>query len=77
MMTPAVELRRVQKSFGNTSVIRNVNLTIMKVRKRYCSRYYSGDSVNVSASDLGDSDGEGFEPSVIHKLISPSLAKSL
>jgi branched-chain amino acid transport system ATP-binding protein len=30
MMTPAVELRGVQKSFGNTSVIRDVNLTVMK-----------------------------------------------
>jgi len=29
-MTPAVELRGVQKSFGNTSVIRDVNLTVMK-----------------------------------------------
>jgi len=30
MMTPAVELRGVQKSFGNTSVIRDVNLTVVK-----------------------------------------------
>jgi branched-chain amino acid transport system ATP-binding protein len=30
MMSPAVELRGVQKSFGNTSVIRDVNLTIVK-----------------------------------------------
>jgi branched-chain amino acid transport system ATP-binding protein len=30
MMTPAVELHGVQKSFGNTSVIRDVNLTVMK-----------------------------------------------
>jgi branched-chain amino acid transport system ATP-binding protein len=30
MMSPAVELRGVQKSFGNTSVIRGVNLTIVK-----------------------------------------------
>jgi branched-chain amino acid transport system ATP-binding protein len=29
-MTPAVELRGVQKSFGNTSVIRDVNLTVVK-----------------------------------------------
>jgi branched-chain amino acid transport system ATP-binding protein len=29
-MSPAVELRGVQKSFGNTSVIRGVNLTIVK-----------------------------------------------
>jgi branched-chain amino acid transport system ATP-binding protein len=30
MTSPAVELRGVQKSFGNTSVIRDVNLTVMK-----------------------------------------------
>ena len=30
MMSHAVELRRVQKSFGNTSVIRDVNLIAMK-----------------------------------------------
>jgi branched-chain amino acid transport system ATP-binding protein len=30
MMTHAVELRGVQKSFGNTSVIRDVNLIVMK-----------------------------------------------
>ena len=30
MTSPAVELRGVQKSFGNTSVIRDVNLTILK-----------------------------------------------
>jgi len=30
MKTPAVELRGVQKSFGNTSVIRDVNLSVMK-----------------------------------------------
>jgi branched-chain amino acid transport system ATP-binding protein len=30
MMSYAVELRGVQKSFGNTSVIRNVNLIVMK-----------------------------------------------
>ena len=30
LMTPAVELRGVQKSFGNTSVIRDVNLTVVK-----------------------------------------------
>jgi branched-chain amino acid transport system ATP-binding protein len=30
MTSPAVELRRVQKSFGNTSVIRDVNLTVVK-----------------------------------------------
>jgi len=30
MTSPAVELRGVQKSFGNTSVIRDVNLSIMK-----------------------------------------------
>jgi branched-chain amino acid transport system ATP-binding protein len=29
-MTPAVELRGVQKSFGNTSVIRDVNLTVVE-----------------------------------------------
>lgn len=29
-MTPALELRGVQKSFGNPSVIRDVNLTILK-----------------------------------------------
>ena len=29
LMTPAVELRGVQKSFGNTSVIRDVNLTVV------------------------------------------------
>jgi len=29
-MKPAVELRGVQKSFGNTSVIRDVNLTVVK-----------------------------------------------
>ena len=30
MTSPAVELRGVQKSFGNTSVIRDVNLTVVK-----------------------------------------------
>ena len=30
MTSPSVELRGVQKSFGNTSVIRDVNLTVMK-----------------------------------------------
>jgi branched-chain amino acid transport system ATP-binding protein len=30
MMRPAVELRGVQKRFGNTSVIRDVNLTVVK-----------------------------------------------
>ena len=30
MTSPAVELRDVQKSFGNTSVIRDVNLTVVK-----------------------------------------------
>jgi branched-chain amino acid transport system ATP-binding protein len=30
MMSPALELRGVQKSFGNTSVIRDVDLTIVK-----------------------------------------------
>jgi branched-chain amino acid transport system ATP-binding protein len=30
MTSPAVELRGVQKSFGNTSVIRDVNLTVLK-----------------------------------------------
>ena len=30
MKSPAVELRGVQKSFGNTSVIRDVNLTVVK-----------------------------------------------
>jgi branched-chain amino acid transport system ATP-binding protein len=30
MTSPAVELRAVQKSFGNTAVIRNVNLTVVK-----------------------------------------------
>ena len=30
MTSPAIELRRVRKSFGNTSVIRDVNLTILK-----------------------------------------------
>ena len=30
MMSPAIELRRVQKSFGDTSVIRGVNLTVVK-----------------------------------------------
>src|SRR5262249_7570380 len=30
MTPPAIELRGIQKSFGNTSVIRDVNLTIMK-----------------------------------------------
>jgi branched-chain amino acid transport system ATP-binding protein len=30
MTAPAVELRGVQKSFGNTSVIRDVNLTVVK-----------------------------------------------
>ena len=30
MTSPAVELRGVHKSFGNTSVIRNVNLTVVK-----------------------------------------------
>ena len=30
MTLPAVELRGVQKSFGNTSVIRDVNLTVVK-----------------------------------------------
>jgi branched-chain amino acid transport system ATP-binding protein len=30
MRSPAVELRGVQKSFGNTSVIRDVNLTVVK-----------------------------------------------
>jgi branched-chain amino acid transport system ATP-binding protein len=30
MTSPAIELRRVQKSFGNTSVIRDVNLTVVK-----------------------------------------------
>ena len=30
MTSPALELRRVQKSFGNTSVIRDVNLTVVK-----------------------------------------------
>ena len=34
MTSPAVELRGVQKSFGNTSVIRDVNLTVMK-RERH------------------------------------------
>ena len=29
-MSPALELRGVQKSFGNTSVIRDVNLTVVK-----------------------------------------------
>src|SRR5260221_11216359 len=29
MKSPAVELRGVQKSFGNTSVIRDVNLTVV------------------------------------------------
>jgi len=30
MMSPAIELRGVQKSFGDTSVIRGVNLTVVK-----------------------------------------------
>jgi len=30
MTSPAIELRGVQKSFGNTSVIRDVNLTVVK-----------------------------------------------
>ena len=30
MTSPSVELRGVQKSFGNTSVIRDVNLTVLK-----------------------------------------------
>ena len=30
MTSPAVELRGVQKSFGNTAVIRDVNLTVVK-----------------------------------------------
>ena len=30
MTSPAVELRGVQKSFGNTSVIRDINLTVVK-----------------------------------------------
>jgi len=30
MTSPAIELRGVQKSFGSTSVIRDVNLTVMK-----------------------------------------------
>jgi len=30
MTSPAIELRGVQKSFGNTSVIRDVNLTVLK-----------------------------------------------
>jgi len=30
MTSPAIELRRVRKSFGNTAVIRDVNLTILK-----------------------------------------------
>ena len=30
MTSPALELREVQKSFGNTSVIRDVNLTVLK-----------------------------------------------
>ena len=35
MTSPAVELRGVQKSFGNTSVIRDVNLTVVKGERHH------------------------------------------